>query len=120
MNTRTILHSIREKLTGYKASHEELQALRRVIPTNLVPNWLIALFLDYPLSRSSFSLTPEEDESGLGVEMQWMTPQQIVDEATSAYPGIAAVELGYVPVGTCLEGSGDPFFFAILTRKTHH
>lgn len=38
------------------------------------------------------------------------TDVQIVAEATKYFPGIAAVKSGYVPVGGCEWGSGDPFF----------
>lgn len=51
------------------------------------------------------------DPSGLGVEMKWMNPEQMLNEATNLYPGIVAIERGYFPIGPCLEGSGDPYFF---------
>jgi hypothetical protein len=55
-------------------------------------------------------LDEDADESGLGVEMRGMSADEILDEATEAYPGIAAVRVGYVPIGSCPTGSGDPGF----------
>jgi hypothetical protein len=57
------------------------------------------------------SLDNESDRSQLGVEMQWMTPAEMVSEATEVYPGIVVVKRGYIPIGICLQGSGDPYFF---------
>jgi hypothetical protein len=45
--------------------------------------------------------------------MQWLTPAQIISEATEAFPGVVAGAAGYLPVGSCLLGSGDPYFLKI-------
>jgi len=57
-----------------------------------------------------FSLSEDQDPSGLGVEMQWMTVDEVLDEAQNATPGIQASRLGLLPVGKCMLGSGDPYF----------
>ena len=33
-----------------------------------------------------------------------------MDEATNFWPGIAVAKDGYVPVGSCLSGSGDYYY----------
>ena len=68
---------------------------------------------DAPLIGVQLSIAPEDDLSGLGVELEWMAPDDVLAEATGAYPGIVAVARGLIPVGTCLEGSGDPYFLRV-------
>lgn len=41
--------------------------------------------------------------------MQWLTPEQIADEALNAYPGISVLRSGFIPIGSCMLGS-DPYF----------
>jgi hypothetical protein len=57
-----------------------------------------------------FTLGATQDISGLGVELEWMTPNDMLVESLEMYPGIAATALGFIAVGTCLLGSGDPYF----------
>ena len=57
-----------------------------------------------------FSLSEKYDESELGVELEWMSIKSIFFEAKENYPGKIAIKKGFLPVGTCLEGSGDPYF----------
>ena len=80
---------------------------------DLVPTWLLELCAERNLAGSAFSLDNESDLSEMGVELRWMTVEQIIDEATNVYPGIAATKRGYLPFGICLEGSGDPYFLKI-------
>lgn len=79
----------------------------------LVPDWFLNLCTERNLAGSTFSLAEESDLSEMGVELKWMTAEQMVDEATNAYPGIAAIKKGYLPFGSCLEGSGDPYFLKV-------
>jgi ribonuclease I len=60
--------------------------------------------------ENEFRLSEEDDASGLGVEMQWMTADEQLEEAFNFYPGIAALKKQYIPIGKCLQGSGDPYF----------
>ncbi len=76
-----------------------------------VPPALIEVMLANPLIGVTLLVPEDRDLSGLGVEMKWMNPEQMLSEATNLYPGIVAVERGYFPIGLCLEGSGDPYFF---------
>lgn len=75
-----------------------------------VPASLTSLLTSQPLVGLTFLLGDDADESELGAEFRWMTADQMIDEATAAYPGIAAVTHGLLPVGICLEGTGDPYF----------
>jgi len=97
------------ELTGRKITNEELNELAMVFNT-LIPEWFLNVLLDFPLAGCYFELSENLDESELGVSMKWMTPSQIISEATEAYPGIVALPLGYLPVGICMVGSGDYYF----------
>lgn len=84
---------------------------------SLAARWLCELLMLQPLVGSAWSLPTDADESGLGAEVGWMSPEQMVSEAIDFYPGIAALRRGFVPVGTCLEGSGDPYFLEPLAGE---
>lgn len=96
------------KLSGRRVTAEEIARLRNLAPG--IPDEAIDLLSRYPIIGVSFSLPDEEDSSELGAEVRVLNPDEIVDEATNAYPGIAALPAGFVPLGACLEGSGDPYF----------
>jgi len=75
-----------------------------------MPEWLVILLKENRLAGASFSLAGRDDVSGIGVELFWLTPAEILSEATECQPGLSVLPLGYVPVGCCEEGSGDPYF----------
>lgn len=64
-----------------------------------------------PLVGVTVTIAPADDIAGIGVDMLWMEAAGILSEALEAYPGILAVPLGYIPIGECEMGSGDPYFF---------
>ena len=97
------------RFSGRRASSEELALLKGQLPT-LIDDWCIRLMSTYDLIGSEVVLDSSSDPSGLGVEFRWMTPEQIISEATEAQPGIAASQHGFAPIGLCLSGSGDPYF----------
>ncbi|MCI0652264.1 MAG: SMI1/KNR4 family protein [Planctomycetes bacterium] len=112
----SVLERISElPLTGAVQPDEEVDRLS-ALPIN-APEWLTVAFRRLKLAGTRFSLSEAEDASGMGVEMRWMTPAQIVEETTVAYPGVAAVKRGYLPVGQCLEGSGDPYFLRLDDKR---
>lgn len=88
-----------------------------------LPSFLVSDLLLYPLTGLVFSLDDEQDESGLGAEFRWMSLDEMIDEATVVYPGISAIRQGFLPVGICLEGTGDPYFLrvkdGVLVRIPH-
>jgi hypothetical protein len=96
-----------DKASGRMIEDAELVRLNQGVA---VPAVLAELLRSVPLIGVRFSLTEDDDQSGIGVELRWMTPDQILSEATEAYPGLVAVKRGYFPIGICLEGSGDPYF----------
>jgi hypothetical protein len=73
-------------------------------------DFILDIIQTYPLIGCNFVLSDFHDASGLGVDMIWMPPLDIVEESTKFYPGIVAKKYGYLPIGSCLIGSGDPYF----------
>lgn len=95
---------------------EEIKELLDVFKKLPYPDWLIKLVLENKVIGHEFYLDESLDESELGVSMQWLSPKDQKEEACDYYPGIEAIKFNYLPVGCCLEGSGDPYF--INTEET--
>lgn len=108
MNLLDVLSKRKNELTGRQITLEESEELTQAFPE--IPDWAIAILLDYPITECDFDLSEEFDESGFGVSLRWMLPAQSISEATECYPGIAAITLGYIPFCICLEGSGDYYY----------
>ena len=107
-----ILEERRHELTGRCISAAEELLLASRLPFRI--DWILALLHTYPLIGTKFVLKADQEPSGLGVNLAWMTPENTITESLDLYPGIAAVGLGYVAVGVCLRGSGDPYFVRAL------
>lgn len=107
---------------GRALGTREIVALEHRLGVHL-PTELAQILTTAQLAGAEFSLDPTEDASGLGVALRWMTPQEMVSEATDVFPGKVAAPLGFIPVGICLEGSGDPYFVRLcdlaLVRIPH-
>lgn len=62
------------------------------------------------LVRKEVSIPEEHDLSGLGADLRLFDAEGARFEAENCYPGIVVVPDGFIPVGCCLVGSGDPYF----------
>lgn len=101
-----------EHLGGRTLTAEEIRWVQA--ETGLaVPAPLVLLLTSRPLVGLTLVLSEQADESRFGAELRWMTAEQMVDEATGAYPGIPAASRGFLPVGICLEGTGNPYFLRL-------
>lgn len=98
-------------LSGRRSDDIETAELQRVLPW--VSPSVIDLMKQFPLAGAKFTLEESRDESGLGVEMRWLTAAEIGDETLNTYPAIAAIKHGYLPIGECLVGTGDPYFIQL-------
>jgi hypothetical protein len=101
-----------KKLGGQTLSAEDIRRVVASTGVALSPE-VTALLASFPLVGLTLSIAADANESGLSVELRWMTADEIIDEATNVYPGIVAVQHGYLPVGLCLEGRGDPYFLRL-------
>jgi len=104
------MKEITANLHGSIATEEDIRLLRSRLHANLVPDWFVALIRENGLADVCFSLSENDDRSKLGAEVLWLTPTQIVSEATECEPGISVVPLSYIPIGACAEGSGDYYY----------
>lgn len=59
------------------------------------------------------SIPAQSDLSGVGAEIEILDEQGIQAEQNDFYPGIAVSKAGYVPVGGCSLGTGDPYFICV-------
>jgi hypothetical protein len=111
------LNLVSEGLTGRSISNDEKNMLIKEFGTNLISVELIEMLSNYKIVEHIFSIPEDRDPSGIGVDMKWLSPRQQVEEAYEYYPGILAIKDGYLPVGMCLMGSGDPYFLKSKDQK---
>lgn len=96
-------------LRGRYLSADESLRLQQEFGEAIPPRLLDAM-RGHRLIGVTFVLSEVDDASGLGVEMRWLDVDQLISEAKDAYPGRAALALGFIPISSCLLGSGDPYF----------
>ena len=113
-----VIKEMAQNLHGSAATEEDILLLRSHLNANILPDWFVALLRENRLAGVCFSLTENDDKSKFGAELLWLTPTQIVSEATECQPGTSVVPLGYIPVGACAEGSGDPYFLDLRTETS--
>jgi hypothetical protein len=117
LEVEEVLQDRTAELRGRMITPAEATEIKERLGSDLAPATLIDWMLSYPLAGSEFYLTEIADVSKLGVDMQWLTPDQIISETTEAYPGIAAGPAGYLPVGSCLTGSGDYYYLRVRSAE---
>jgi hypothetical protein len=54
-----------------------------------------------------------EDLSGVGADIEFFADDSIICEMNDAYPGIVVQKDGFLPVGGCQVGTGDPYFIQV-------
>ena len=97
-------------MNGRTATNEEIALLsERFRDFTWLKDFLVIL-KTYKIIGMQFRLNEDEDSSGAGVRMRWMTPKCQVEESFELFPGIIVREFGFLPIGECLRGSGDPYF----------
>ena len=106
---RNILSSRSNDLNGRALEKQDSENMIKTFES-LLPKWFIDLLVDFPLTGCYCELSEDLDRSEIGVDMQWMTPSQIISEVTEAYPAKIAIALSYIPIGICMAGTGDYYF----------
>jgi hypothetical protein len=104
------LQQIAPNLRGTFATDDEIRFLRARLSAAVTPDWLMSILKDYRLAGTCFTLSEECDNSGLSADVVWLTPEQVVSESHDAEPGISVLSFGFLPIGGCAIGSGDPYF----------
>lgn len=105
------LEKVKDLLTGRIISSDEKKMLLQKFGNEVFPLEIIDLLLKYKIVDQTFSILEIDDPSELGVEMRWLSPTEMIEESFEFYPGIIVSTENFVPIGTCLSGSGDPYFF---------
>src|ERR1700746_3828768 len=100
---------IAERLYGRIATDRDMVLLRSRLPDSLVADWLVELLEQHGLAGVCFSLNKDKDNSGLGAELIWLTPEQIASEANDSEPGRSVINSRFLPIGSCGIASGDPY-----------
>jgi hypothetical protein len=104
------LREIAANLYGASATDDDILMLRSEFPPRLTPDWFMSMLKHHKLAGVRVSLTTEHDRSGLGADIIWLSPREMVSEARDVEPGISVASSGFLPIGGCAEGSGDPYF----------
>ncbi len=118
MNVRDVLDRRPDELTEVALNLDDRRRLETELPSfGEDIAWLLDLMTDFNISATTFEVDEEHDKSGLGVELKWMSGEEIGDEAIHAYPGQVVVSSRYFPVGVCLVGSEDPYFLRVRTGE---
>lgn len=62
------------------------------------------------LPSAEAELSEDADLSGIGATIGLYNEAQAIDEADNFYPDLVVKADGFVPIGQCMTGSGDPYF----------
>lgn len=89
---------------GREWTASEAAAVRAALGSD-VPEWYVSALMETAIAGSVFVYQSQGREVWIG----WMLAQEVLEEC-GMIPGIFARREGYVPVGSCDEGSGDPYF----------
>ncbi len=103
------LTSIGGRLSGRLATHEECRALLDAVPA-YASFGLLPPMQQYRLCGTLFLVEVHQTLDRSRVLLHWLSPNEMQDECASAYPGIVAAALGYLPFGGDASGGGDPYF----------
>lgn len=110
--------SIGGNLRGRIATVFEVDVLRRGLQGKILPDWFPSALLAYRIIGARMSLDARLDRSGVGVELLWLSPEQIVSEVRDVEPGVSVSQFGFLPIGACATGSGDPYFLDLRVSDT--
>lgn len=80
----------------------------------MIPEYWKEFLTTNSLVGQSCEIPEQFDLSELdGGDLKVLDENEIVSEANEYYPGIAVKKDGYIPVASCLLGSGNPYFINI-------
>ena len=117
MNLEENLQKVVSCLKGRMLLDSEINEIKNNFNTDLWPELLFDLLQKYNIIGQKFSINEEADPTRLGVEMEWMSPIEQIEESYMFEPGISASVKSYLPIGKCLEGTGDPYFIKIINNE---
>ena len=108
-----ILNSRKNSLTGRVYTEEEILLLATSFKNLPFIKEFLNIFSNYNIISQVFTLSEDQDFSRMGIDMECMDAKSQIEEAFEAYPGILLTDHGYFAIGSCLLGSGDPYFLKL-------
>ena len=118
MSLWQILVERNEELTGKRATDAEIAMMKAKLPEGLLSESFEQVLRSFGLAGKQFEISEQEDLSRFGVSLYWLSPSQILSEALEAYPGRLASFAGFLPIGACAFGSGDPYFLDLRQQAS--
>jgi hypothetical protein len=79
-----------------------------------LPSYWRAFLAAENLVGTHTTIPEEEDRSSVGAEICWFDDEGARSEKEELYPGIAVAKDGFIPVGGCDIGTGDPYFICVM------
>ena len=76
----------------------------------MIPDYLIDFLHENNLEKKDIEIPEEQDLSGVGADFFIMDEKGMQEETNEYYPGLVVKEDGYIGIGSCAIGSGDPYF----------
>ena len=76
----------------------------------MFPDYWVDFLEKYNLCGKEVEVPENDDLTGLGIEILILDEAAAQQEVEELYPGIAVAKDGFIPVGGCAFGSGDPYF----------
>jgi hypothetical protein len=92
-----------------RGSERSLILTKHSFGVSMPPYWQKFVEQHGLVGREIF-VPPDCDLSGVGAEIETLDESSRLTEQTELYPGMAVSSAGFVPVGDCSLGSGDPYF----------
>jgi len=101
------------------AVHDVVHATSLIItvrPKNMpleIPEYWRRFRDEHKLLEHSAEIPESDDDSDVGADIEFFDDAAIRDEMAEAYPGCIVAKEGFLPVGGCQIGSGDPYFIRL-------
>lgn len=109
MKSDELFSVIRSRQQEFKGARAEERAVAAMGVEFGIPDDFLWFRIIREYALCGVSLSYEYD--GSEFLMRIMTPQEIMEEMTELYPGIACRSVRLLAIAECLQGSGNPFFF---------
>jgi hypothetical protein len=83
----------------------------------MIPHYWKEFITKNRLIGTKIEISEDDDLSEIGADLEIMSLEECIEESTEFYPGIVAIKESYIPVASCLEGSGDCYYIKTSEGK---
>lgn len=81
------------------------------------PDYWTQFIIENDLIETEIDIPESSDLSEVGASFEIFDEKNSIDESENFYPGIAVKAEGFIPIGGCTIGTGDPYFINIHEGK---